>query len=48
MPSEEAALSPAHFALCNPQSAYWQAASQYVAMAHTEHFFSGMPVTPQD
>ena len=46
--SEAAALSPAHLALCTFQSAIWQAASQYDATAHAEHFFSGMPVAPQD
>ena len=46
--SEAAALSPAHLALCTPQSAFWQAAPQYDATAHTEHFFSGTPVAPQN
>ena len=41
-------LRPAHCPLCTFQSAFWQAASQYAATAHTEHFFSGTPVIPQD
>ena len=41
------ALSPAHCPLCAFQSAFWQAAPQYAATVHTEHFFSGTPAAPQ-
>ena len=42
------ALSPAHCPLCAFQSAFWQPTLQYDATAHTEHFFSGTPVTPHE
>ena len=42
------ALSPVHCPLCTFQSIFWQPATQYDATAHTEHFFSGMPVAPHD
>ena len=44
----EDALSPVHCPLCAFQSAFWQAAPQYAATAHTEHFFSDTPFAPHD
>ena len=43
-----ATLSSAHFPLCAFQSAFWQAAPQYDATAHLEHFFSRTPSALHD